>query len=418
MGKKLKRGKTDALERLLGAADAETLRRLVRNLVTKPEIRRACLEFLRKEVRTEAAPIADTDGEIVCAMWDELQPELDELDQYGGGDYDAVDRVGEQIYELSKKLSRCPVPVEDRRALLDEIMPYILGGNSGLVDSLYDVAYALCQDKDDWRDLASRLEASGQDWPCNHARRIYREVGDRQKYLELRGRRMEYGADYHDLATFYWESGDKDQALAVAREGLEKAKGRMDELRGFLAERAKETGDRATYLELEFAQATDRLSLDSYKKFENLCSHAEWQAYEPRMLDTVAKAWCDTQMQIHIHRKDLRTASDVLAKERYPVPKGYRPETILNMAAQLEAAFPEKVLAFYLTGLATLKHNAPRDHYAHYAQTAKRARRVWVDVLHRPKEWESFARRIKLDNIRRPAFQQEFAKVVPGWDKL
>lgn len=229
---------------------------------------------------------------------------------------------------------------------------------------------------------------------------------------------MEYGADYHDLATFYWESGETDQALAVAREGIEKAKGRMDELRGFLAERAKESGDRASYLELEFAQATDLLSLDSYKKFEHLCSRAEWQAYEPRMLDTVAKAWCDTQMQIYIHRKDLRTASDVLAKAKYPVPKGYGPETILNMAAQLEAAFPEKVLAFYLTGLANLNHNATRDHYAHYAQTAKRARRVWVGVLHRPQEWESFARRIKLDNIRRPAFQQEFAKVVPGWDEL
>lgn len=30
----------------------------------------------------------------------------------------------------------------------------------------------------------------------------------------------EYGADYHDLATFYWDIGDKQKALELAREGM------------------------------------------------------------------------------------------------------------------------------------------------------------------------------------------------------
>lgn len=41
-------------------------------------------------------------------------------------------------------------------------------------------------------------------WYTLSARNIYRRIGDRNKYLELRARHMEYGADYHDLATFYW----------------------------------------------------------------------------------------------------------------------------------------------------------------------------------------------------------------------
>lgn len=58
---------------------------------------------------------------------------------------------------------------------------------------------------------------------------------------------MEVGADYHDLAEFYWETGEKEKSIQIARKGLKKATGRMDELRAFVAERAKESGDRTTW---------------------------------------------------------------------------------------------------------------------------------------------------------------------------
>ena len=118
-------------------------------------------------------------------------------------------------------------------------MRYIYSGNSGMDDALYEVAYALCQDDEDWREFAIQLESSGKDYLLDHARGIYRKLGDRDKYLALRSRRMEYGADYHDLASFHWEQGERDKAMAIAREGLQKAKGRMDELRAFVATRAR-----------------------------------------------------------------------------------------------------------------------------------------------------------------------------------
>lgn len=42
-----------------------------------------------------------------------------------------------------------------------------------------------------------------RDWPTDHARRIYRKLGDRKKYLELRHKKLAYGMDYHDLASFH-----------------------------------------------------------------------------------------------------------------------------------------------------------------------------------------------------------------------
>jgi hypothetical protein len=43
--------------------------------------------------------------------------------------------------------------------------------------------------------------------------RIYRELNDREKYLDLRLRDLDYGDDYCDLADFYWKHGEREKAL-------------------------------------------------------------------------------------------------------------------------------------------------------------------------------------------------------------
>jgi hypothetical protein len=242
MAKKKRTQPTSPLENLIRAVDATVLGELVSRLAGKgPETYRECLEFLQKHVPLTAEAKADVEAEAVFTLWHQLEPDLAELNELGGGPPETEDRVADLLHRLAEKLQRSSIPTDARRGLLDEVMPYIRSRNSGMEDPLYEVAYAACRDDQDWYDFAQRLEAIGQDWPTQHARGIYRKLGDRAKYLALRSRRMQYGADYHDLATFYWEHGDREQALAVAREGLEKATGRMDELRAFVAERAKGT---------------------------------------------------------------------------------------------------------------------------------------------------------------------------------
>jgi len=41
-----------------------------------------------------------------------------------------------------------------------------------------------------------------------------------------------------------------------------------------------------------------------------------------------------------------------------------------------------------------------------------------VDILKTPEKWAKFARQVKLDNKKRPAFQEEFARVIPDWQTL
>ncbi len=64
----------------------------------------------------------------------------------------------------------------------------------------------------------------------------------------------------------------------------------------------------------------------------------------------------------------------------------------------------------------------PRKEYTRKAQIMKKAHHVLVDVLvdvlRDPPRWRGFALKVKQDYIKRPAFQEEFAKAVPGWQAL
>jgi tetratricopeptide (TPR) repeat protein len=255
------------------------------------------------------------------------------------------------------------------------------------------------------------------EWKTAHARRIYRRLGDRDKYLELRAQQMELGADYHDLATFYWDSGDKEKAMQVAEKGLRKAKGRMDELRAFVTARAEETGDREKYMALQFDQATDNLTFEKYEAFKKLCSAEEWCHFEPQILLRLKHAGESNRLKIRMHREEYDEALAILIKGRYPI-SSWGGEYEIQAAEKLEKRYPEKILKYYLSGLGNLDGNAERKEYTRKALLMVKVRHILVDVLGDEARWEKFASKIKKDNLRRPAFQQEFAGVVPGWREL
>jgi len=281
-----KKKPADPLIELLEVAKPETLITLIAELAEgRPDVRRECFDYLKNLVSLTPAQKSRSEGEIVMALWWELHPDLEELDDCGGGDYGTEDHVADLLDEIRKKLANSKIEEKVRRELLDEVLPFIKSGNAGLDDPLYDLAYATCYRDEDWRHLAQMLEEMNKDWPTDHARRIYRKLGDRAKYLELRHKKLVYGGDYHDLATFYWDEGNREVALSVAEEGKMKGQGRMDELRKFLSDRAREGGNREQYLALQFKQTTDHLTLTKYTAFKKTCTAEEWKIHEPKILE-------------------------------------------------------------------------------------------------------------------------------------
>ena len=135
-----------------------------------------------------------------------------------------ADHVGELLAQIQAHLESKQVDSEYRREILDRALPFIENGNAGMDDMLYDVAYAACYDEEDLRCWQRAFEDMKDDWKTSRARRIYRQIGDRDKYLELRLSHMEYGADFHDLATFYGRPMKKKRPYRWLRRGWTRVK--------------------------------------------------------------------------------------------------------------------------------------------------------------------------------------------------
>jgi hypothetical protein len=413
-----KRKQDDPLTALMETATkAKLVDLLVLVASSRPAVRRECIDYLTRHAALSHNQKKQSEGEKLLAMWSELAPDLDELDAYGGGDYDADFHVSSLLQKITQALSQKKTDSDYRQKLLDNALPYIESGNAGLDDDLYDLAYAACYTDDDWRALAQAFETMSGDWKLDHARRIYRRLGDRGKYLELRQRKLATGTDYFDLADFHWKAGEKQKAMEVAETGLLKGKGRMDELRQFVAKRVESAGDRERYLALQFDQAIDHLTCDKYKTFRKLCTTAEWKRYEAKILARLENAWDTEQLRIRMHRKEYEEAVAVLTRSLYPL-YAWDSDYELQTARRLEGRFPETILKYYLSGLGNLKTNAPRKEYTRKAQAMKKVHHVLVDVLRDAPRWRDFAIEVKQDNIKSPAFQEEFANAVPGWQAL
>lgn len=123
----------------------------------------------------------------------------------------------------------------------------------------------------------------------------------------------------------------------------------------------------------------------------------------------------DTEtLKIRMHRQEYDAAVAALIQCGYPTYR-WDGSYEIQVAKDLEARFPEQILRYYISGLGNLGANAVRKEYTRKAGVMRKIRSLLVDVLKAEDRWWTFAGKVKRDNLKRPAFQEEFAKVVPGW---
>jgi hypothetical protein len=85
----------------------------------------------------------------------------------------------------------------------------------------------------------------------------------------------------------------------------------------------------------------------------------------------------------------------------------------LRIAKKLEKRYPEEIFNYYLSGLGNLTISATRK-----ARVMAKVGHMLVEVLVDEARLIRYAEKIKKDNAKRPALQEDFASVVPGWSEL
>ena len=416
---------TASLAKLLETASLPTVIELIKTIILdNPTLERECITFLVTHNDMPGNERQKAAANQAWGLWFEIDELMQELANYAGSDsdYETVQSVLSQIADV---VSDGKAPADCRQDLQSMALKYLESGNLG-ISELFDLAKACCHTTDEWRELAQTFEAAAATRPsCDgcHIRvamDIYRQIRDDDRYLALRLERLDKPGDFLELAKFYAEIGDMDQAIEVARAGLTKDQDyNSNHLRQFLADHALSSGDRTQYLELMFANATHHLSLESYQSFEALCSATEWQAYEARILLCLsgADAYIPTKVQvgIRLHRNETELALLALLADRGGLGC-WQESALRRYARQLEDRFPAEILSFYRVKLGTIERGS-RRHYAEQACCITDIKRVMLILMRAglmdPSDWQTFLLMVRTDSRRLPAFRDELRQVLP-----
>ena len=82
----------DPLISMVNAASKDDLIELIKELKGNDiSIRRICINHLKEKVTVSSSVNTTAESSAALTLWYEVEPELSELDEYGGGDYSLME---------------------------------------------------------------------------------------------------------------------------------------------------------------------------------------------------------------------------------------------------------------------------------------------------------------------------------------
>ncbi len=107
-----------------------------------------------------------------------------------------------------------------------------------------------------------------------------------------------------------------------------------------------------------------------------------------------------------------------LFKPRKRGKRSPKREQKFNVELQALAIRTGKIYIQDMNAIDNLDSAKNRQIYAKQAKVAVKIQDIYENILKTPEKWNEFARNIKYKNKNRPAFQQEFSKIISGWRDL
>ena len=403
----------EKLENLLRKADKETLKQIIIDLTFKSKDNyRKCLDIIEDSMNLEDEEKAECSSEKFMTIWDEVKWKIKKIEEYGySGDYFEDDEIQGELAEIKEELEKGKASKNARNEFINDAMSYI---DTDFGGGVLDCIHVACYDKDELRSLALEIEDSHN----NRSMTIYKELADKDKYLELRLKNLENSRDYYDLVEFYEENNESDKAVKTAYECLQKVQYGKDDLLDYLAKKALDSNNRIEYLRLKFEKYGKHLTFESYKSFKSICTEEEWKQYEPEILIKLDKTYQNDKMLIYMHRQEFDKAVNILVQIREGWHYFNMQSAGFLTAEKLKEKYPEQVLQFYMNSIGDLDLAKDRKIYANQAKVAAKIQDIYENIMKTPEKWVEFAKNTKYKNKNRKAFQEEFGKVIKGWGSL
>lgn len=339
--------------------------------------------------------------------WGEIEPVIQEFNEHGGGPGEEEERVYDTLDKIVSLFKENKLSQDVKKEFIDNLFHYYDLGNSGFEDSLMDAIFDVASSKSDWEYIVEKLRKEETDWRKTLIMEIYRDhLHDEKSYLRERGAKLKYGLDYYDLSQFWYEKGDMEKAVEIAKEGLEKSEGRIIDLIEFLFEyyRNKDYENALKYASLKFE---DDPCYTAYNELKRFCKKKDWTKIEARCLEKLKEHSGEEDLaRVHWDKKEYdRVLEYVLNRDC-----GFFDERE-EYADKLKEIYPQEILEFYKELIKRRINGKDRKSYREAACYAEKAKHIYTHVLKDAEEWNKYIQSIRSKYEKYPALQDEFLRL-------
>ena len=393
----------------------------------------------------------DMKADIYWAIADRT---LEELNEYGISNETLEEVAIDYMRNAASQLKGKAELKKKKHEILEGLMKYYDWGNCGLEDFIYESAYELLEDRDDYQIVIDHLEkgagkSSYSSYRNQLLAELYEEIGDDEASLRSLEKDLNYGMDYWRLAQYWIDREQNDKALEIVKQGLEKGEGRKEELYLYMQkhhERRKDydavllmlkskiqdvrggfhsigndeayrslmdhygsTGDYAGIVDLLEMRLSheNRLDFSFYQESEEKLEKDDWSDFEKRFTARAKKK----KQPYQFHQDDSLLAQIY----DYKGNTGDLWKTVQGNSGLL-IEYEDKLAPIYATGyleqyqqiVARYIKNRGRENYRSAAQYAERIKRLYHDALKEPEGWETYVQQLRATNKNLPAMQDEF----------
>lgn len=373
---------------IVGNVEKEDLIEIICFLVNKnPKLERNLLEYCQKNSIFENKTFI-TEQQLLQG-WENSKKLIDELDEtvfyYEYEISPTEDNLFSQLEEIMKIVNQNEISWETREKILLEVLNYIFSEHSEYYDCcnleewFMNLVKTLCQTKEEKRYLVDCIIESGVSGYLEWIMSIYREIGEDEKYLEIRKANLNTTEQYWELSQYYEEKNKKNLALETALTGLEKGIGGIEEIFGYLFKfYSKEHNDKIleelydksmkknrNYAKFEITELMysyykknnnyekmknlmlllvklapyDDL-LDWYKECQKELSEEDFKLYEEQIINIIKNKDASAYLKICLVKNNKKEVLDYLQKNPYIDRKHYFSEKIAS-------EYPKEILELY-----------------------------------------------------------------------